>query len=103
MAPNDGFANFKQLLISHKKNTRGTATILYSPPTILGSLSYKVCSNPSPKFVVIEQSLLISGESAMIRHLPAVPCHFAFDMNIDMKYCLLMLISALCYESTNQI
>ena len=56
LVDNGGFTNFKLLLV--KQNARAMAQIL-------GSLSYKVCSTPSSKFVIIESSLRILGKSAI--------------------------------------
>ena len=56
LVDNFEFANFKLLVVI--QNTRDTALIM-------GSLSYKVCSTPSPKFVVIEPSLRILGTSTI--------------------------------------
>ena len=56
LVDNGGLTNFKLLLV--KQNARATAQIS-------GSLSYKVRSTPSPKFVIIELSLRILGKSAI--------------------------------------
>ena len=56
LVDNRGFTNFKLLLV--KQGARAIAQIL-------GSLSYKVCSTPSPKFVIIEPSLSILGKSTI--------------------------------------
>ena len=56
LVDNGGCTNFKPLQV--KQNARAMAEIL-------GSLSYKVCSTPSPKSVILEPSLCILRKSTI--------------------------------------